>query len=211
MDLNQAAADFSKKYSGTFARIVTSKGDYIPCEIVDVDLELTTPTVCLYALNFGKLYIQYGSEEFDFDFTFPTLGYMDYDGFAVYVHRSFERQWKRGFCNGTVRTLNPLIVFGSAKPRISFDMYCKLWTQVCRPMALASELLTKGSRLQSVTVAPDWMLSLSPQLGSMEHIVWYRNLPIATYWNNALVIKEKLFEQEIMDYIKESGDTVWLV
>jgi len=214
LNLQQVANDFEKKYAGTYAQAISVGRDPYIVKIENVEYNEGECFITIRSQEFGITRIKYDTDELELDFTMFPLGYFNYNGFAIYSYRSFERQWKRGMCPGTMRFLNPMAKYSSHAEKASINHSTLVYLRDVKYLKLTEVIeLLRGNYIVSIAVRPDWMLSKDIRKDSEVSLLWYRNLPVATVpivGEPKVIVKEPFMLQEINDFLQDNGELVWL-
>jgi len=130
-----------------------------------------------------------------------------------------DRQWKRGISSGNSTMIDPLrdlkLAYADIRKYIArtFNVsYLELEAAFSGEYYSLQEALTElaSSKRESCALSPVFGLSLSP-INTEEAILWKHTSMVGTvsFSSKDICIKDKTFEQEILDFLARKGEFTW--
>jgi hypothetical protein len=209
----QVGEDFRQKYENCFCRYESPINKQIEVfRILQVEVNAKKgPDLTLFNERVGDLYLTYNTEA-ELDFTFPETGYFQGERMALMMSRRYERQWKKGLGDATIRIETPYDcvypITSPYSPNTDFNLTEK---QVKRMFPRPYLSITEGIKLLKdhiISVALSRRFAVGLGADEKTNWLWYDFAPIAEVVNGKIVMKVSQFTQEVKDYLRSSGDYV---
>jgi len=205
----QIAADFRQKYEGTFIRASFKEGMPLSVYKVTKVVDGAPPQLRLSNEEWGELRVNYDTE-LEINFDFPEVGYFFFDNkYAMLLTKQFYRQWKRGLCKSTVLFANPYneffsLVDSSVREELVISSFMP---RTILPIKVANNCLDTGEAI-SIPLSNSFALGLHLKPSKLK-LLWFLNMPIGEYnlETNQIILHAAQMEQEIKDYLNQTGDS----
>ena len=203
----QIAEDFRQRYEGTFCRYTSpysKKQEIFQVLYVDREGHDEPPRITIHNKNNGELFLSYTTEAF-LDFTFPSTGYFQHEDVALTFERVFTRQWKKGICSGTCCIRNPYSSIADVGQRYGVNE--KTVASAFAPVTniSLSKAIEKLESKEFLSVALNKKMAIGLGDGK-EFLLWYDDEPIAEVMDSRVKMANPLFEQEVRDFLRDTGD-----
>lgn len=206
MDWKQLYTDFKAKYEQCYG-LVTFEGHTKPQvfwlsmvepTLLDED-RMGAPLLHFENPDVGEVILKYDDSTSDIEFKFPPIGLVNFQDEVYMVRRKFDRQWKGGACQGTIRVTNIYSSFGFDHGRLS----CEFMEEALKPMRPIS--IAEGRRQLSTSLAvalsKEFAIGLSITNDPSPILFYYEN-PIGKIdeKTNSPILLENQFAQEFEDF-----------
>ncbi len=205
----QLGDDFKQKYETTFCHYhspITKRKEIF--QIVNVEpYSVQPPDINLYNDRLGELNLRWTTET-ELDFEFPEVGYFQHDDRALIFRRLYVRQWKKGICPNTAEIVNP---YSSISEGAWSYRHLDAPQLTSAFVPFIRKTLTEGLKTleagKALSIALTKRIAVGLGNTSKAHILWYDQEPVAEVLNNGHIdVREKDFEQEIRDFIRDTGE-----
>lgn len=202
----QVGQDFAQKYQGTWCRYVSpitrDKEIFLINEVVPQSH--AGPNISLHNSKHGELHLTYHTEA-ELDFSFPEMRNFQHKKRAMRFVRLHDRQYKKGICNGTAKVLFPYsVIAGTLYPEINAETLESAF-QPLVPSSIEQALSTIEREGQvSAVLSPNLSIGCGNEAGS--YWLWFQTEPVAVLEGKVITMKVATFKQEIVDFLRDTGD-----
>lgn len=192
--------DFQKKYEGCFVFLTLKDSNYL---VKYRGLGEESGTLLFESPDFGDILVSYKDYKNNVKFTFPQRGMFNINGQACLFCRVPARQWKRAPHKGNCTFIPVLSTLNLVREELKLTI--DTMEQLYFPFypTTVNDALKLLERQESIALNNKLSLSISDIDGS--YLVWYNLNPVGYLTDNKLTIKDTLFEQEILDVIRDKG------
>lgn len=205
MDWKQLYTDFKAKYEHCYA-LVTFEGNrksevfwlsYV--EPTSSSKEMTAPLLHFENEHTGEVILKYDDSTSDVEFKFPPIGLVPYNNQVFMVRRKFERQWKGGVCNSTLRVDNIYGKLGWQTDGLCSEFLTEAFKSI-KPLSIA-EGLKQLTTSVAVPLSKEFAIGLSVTSDESPILFYYEN-PIGKIdlGSNSPILLENQFSQEFEDF-----------
>lgn len=204
--------DFNQRYTATYIQYYnkdTKISEVAYVEGCDVDIEGHGMIHLMFANR--QAHLRYPECWPELNLSIPDVGYFNINGFAVYVFRYAERQWRRGFCNGNTELYNPfkrIIAMDIYRPRLNMASANKIFNrEFIRDCGRVAYDILNNKEVVSCALNQSLMFSKSP-ITDTKMLVWYNLNPVAQLeGDHTIVVKDETFKQELYDIV--ARENLW--
>ena len=205
--------EFARKYAGTFIKYrQPTTGKYFAASVIGTDEN--DKSLNLSVEDLGIVLLSYPSGLSFLDVSSPSAGYFNHRGNAIFLFKNPARQWRRGVCSDNHELYNPLkrlFKEGIYRPTFVASTITSVFNPQYVPIHEAWSKLKDDHRLVSIACSASLMLSKSPMtMRNDQPLVWYKTTPVGVICDQKIVVKDQMFEQEIIDELTKLGETNWI-
>ena len=213
INFQQLNTDFQQRYEGSYIRI---RFPHTPNKVVfyvdKITLGTSYPLLHLINDTYGRIQLNYDSET-DMFFKHPPTGYFWHQQkLALFYRKLSTRQWRRGVCANNSQITSDYSYIISI-PTIGLTTEC-LDSAYKREIVTFSKAYKLIQTQQALSVPFSYKFSLGLNITEKTTpIIWFETTPIAEIYNegSVIMVHEKHFMQEVMDFVKKENINVSII
>lgn len=203
MNTQEIVQDFRRRYENTFVQVsMEQKGVKVLGRMVQIAEDSDKLAVMqIDTKTFGRLMVNFGSEEYQIRFEQPKSGVFQFKHGAQVWCRRPERQYTRGVCasNAAIVPTTNKITGGIGAVSFSLDSVHAAFEHQTYGMSFAMKALN-GGKCRSVALHNDFSVALPMTPGGYYYVFHWLNLVGAVDKEGKLVhVYEPVYEQALKE------------
>lgn len=193
---DNVGVEFKKKYGNSF--LLLNKTQIVQVKDMCFTKNQKTSFITVKNIDGDFQTINCVGED-SLEVVWPENGFFTYNGALYVASRLDERQYTWGPVSSNLMILDFLhYIYGVSKNTLDRDTF---QAALFNPSPILSlELLS--TPIVGFSLTKNLGVTIHPTTENL-HTIWYNSLPIAIIEGNKIVIEEKWFAQEILDYLRD--------